>query len=33
MLEETLYDKAGNVAEYSYNYFRPDFFRFLVARR
>lgn len=33
MLEETLYDDAGDVIEFSRNYFRPDFFRFHVVRR
>jgi len=33
LLEETLYNQAGEVVEFSYNYFVPDFFRFHVVRR
>jgi DNA-binding GntR family transcriptional regulator len=33
LLEETLFDHMGEVVEFSYNYFVPDFFRFRVVRR
>jgi GntR family transcriptional regulator len=33
LLEETLFDQAGEVVEFSRNYFVPDFFHFRVVRR